>query len=260
MRFHHRLILAAVAAFAALPAHAIVIDDYEDGTLVFAAPGLGFVDGAGIVGGERDLSAGSGSPAAGGQFSSNLGGNGLLLIEQRIPANELSHSFNVVYDGNDDNAVNLPFVANLMKVDLTDGGASDAIRVRVVLNTTEMRFDVTLGEQKPANASSMVDTTFAGYSLVVPVVVVPTDFYLRFADFGNPGCNINFCVDTSPLDFTQVDYIGIEIFPPLILATPAHEFMSIDIVDTVAAPVPEPSTLLLLAVVFLLSRRLKFRI
>ncbi|MCL4801044.1 MAG: hypothetical protein KJ025_15735 [Burkholderiales bacterium] len=251
MRFTHRLILAAAAAFAALPAHALVIDDFEDGTLFFATPGSGVVDGAGIVGGERDMSGG-GSFAVTGFFSSNLGGNGLLVMEQRIPAFEPPHSFNAVYDGNDDNPAALPFVADLNKVDLTDGGASDAIRIRVVENSTEMRLDVTLGEQKPANQGSQTETTFAGYSLVVPVVLAPTDFYLLFADFANPGCNSLFCVDTSPLDFTQVDYIGLEFFRTLIPSAPAFDTMSVEIVDTASVPVPEPSTGLLLTAAILI--------
>lgn len=255
MTFKLRCVLVVAAALlTALPAQALVIDDFNDGTLLISTPGFDVVDGSGIVGGERDM---TGSFWIG-TFSSNGGGNGFLFMEAVTPdiPNTLP-DYDIRYDGDDNSATSTDFTA-LNGVDLTDGGASNAVHIRVMANEIPMRFLINLGEEKPANQGQLQSMTFTDESFIVPTLLTPADFYLPFAGFLNPGCLI--CVDTSPLDFSQVDYIRVSINAQ---TAQSFKFMTIDIIDTALAPaVPEPSVALLFmsaGILVLARRRLRMR-
>jgi hypothetical protein len=219
-------ILPVAAFVAAAPAQALVIDDFNDGTLILSTPAFDTVDGSGIVGGERDM---VGSFWLG-SFSSNAAGNGLLQITAAAPEFDTVPGYNVRYDGDDNTTAN-NFIG-LNGVDLTDSGASNAIRIRVVRSTTEIEIQFEVSEQKTPG-----DNTFAQFQIVLPVVDLPTDFLLPFADFDNPGCG--FCDDTSPLSFDNIDWMEVSIYP----TTQTPFTLGIDFIDTVAAAVPAPSTL-----------------
>ena len=245
------MLAAALATLASPPARALIIDNFNNGTLILTGPSFNVVDGAGIVGGERDMTFSFWT----GKFASNETGNGLLFLAADTAVNaNAGPNYGVRYDGNDNSATSTNFTG-LNKVDLTDGGASNAVRVRVAESDTDMFFRITLGEAKAGNQGQLQTMTFADELLTIPSVSAPTDFYLPFANFTNPGCLI--CVDTSPLDFAQVDYIELDIFHSI----SSFKVFSLDIIDMALAPVgvPEPATALLLAPALLFFARRRAR-
>jgi len=222
-------LLAGLCGLPVGPAGAIVIDSFNDGTLTIAAPGFDTVNGSGILGGERDMVASLWT----GSFSSNAGSSGSLQISAVSSQFNSVPEYDIRYDGDDDSTNNNNFTG-LNGADLTDGGASSAVRVRLIRSTTDVVLDFQFSEQKTPG-----ENTFANLQIVLPAVSVPTDFFLPFADFVNPGCN--FCTDTSPADFSNVGWIEVSLFPTS--QTPFS--LAIDFIDTVLDPtaVPEPAAL-----------------
>jgi hypothetical protein len=239
-------ISAAFAVFlAAAPAQAVLIDNFNDGTFVIIDGGFGQFVGAGIIGGERDVTTGANVT---GQVSANNFGSGRLsMIFDDGPGSSLH--LDVTYDGSDGAAAN--DFAGLNKADFTDGGSSDSIRVRLLESTIALTIEITVSENKgpPAPGSEW----FMQQTIVVGPTNSPTDVFFPFEDFE---------VITQfggMANFSAIDWMKIRFFSP---GGPFEA--SVDFIQTQSVgprAVPEPSTISLLAFAFVglvhASRRMR---
>jgi len=177
------------------PASAVVIDSFNYGSVALIAPGGGQYDGAGIVGGERDI-----------ETASFVNGNVLIDV---FDSNQLAITsfsgksnlglYNFVYDGND----SLPSndFDGLGSVDFTDGGASNALRFRVLSSSAPLRIRVNFSKTV-ANAPTPAEQ-YAGAKGVIDIgpITTATDVYIPYASLANPSN-----IFTDPIDFTDIDW------------------------------------------------------
>jgi hypothetical protein len=228
------VISVAFAVFlAATPAHAVLIDNFNDGTFVFTDGGFGAFVGAGIIGGERDVTTG---PNTTSQVSANNFGNGRLSMNFESGPSA-AFVVDVFYDGTDGTLVN--DFTGLNKTDFTDGGSSDAIRVRLIQSSIALAIEITVSENNgpPAPGSE--------WSLQQLIVVgptsSPTDVFFPFEDFQ---VNCSFCGTAS---FSSIDWMRVRYFSPGGVPFQA----SVDFIQTQSLPdgpraAPEPATIPLL--------------
>jgi hypothetical protein len=226
-------IAVALGLCAPLPAQAALIDDFNTGVLVISDGGLGFAAGVGIVGGEREMQSGVNTT---GEFSSNKAGNGLLIMT--FASGPVAATFfDIVYDGADNSA--LQDFTGLNGADFTDGGTSDAIRVRLVESTIALHVEITVQQQVNG------ENWFLQHTIDVGPVAAPTDVFFPFADFT---LSCSFCGTAS---FSSIDWMKVRFFP--VNATGAPFQASVDFIQTQTMipdgprDVPAPPVLPLLA-------------
>lgn len=214
------------------PAQAALIDNFNTGVLVITDGGSGFASGVGIIGGQRDMDTGINTT---GEFSSNKAGNGLLFMDF-VSGPLAAAYFDVVYDGND-NSLQEDFTG-LNGADFTDGGTSNAIRVRLVEATTALHVQITVQQQVNG------EHWFLQHTIDVGPVAVPTDVFFPFDDFA---LACTFCGTAS---FSSIDWMKIRFFP--VNATGEPFQASVDFIQTQAMipdgprDVPAPPVLPLL--------------
>jgi hypothetical protein len=189
-----------------------LIDNFNTGVLVLTDGGFGSADGVGIVGGERDMQTG---PNITGEFSSNKAGNGHLIMD--FASGPLAAAFfDIVYDGNDNSP--LQDFTGLNGVDFTDGGASDAIRVRLIESTIALHVEITVQQQVNG------EHWFLQHTIDVGPVATPTDVFFPFDDFA---LSCSFCGTAS---FASIDWMKIRFFPVNATGTPFQA--SVDFIHT----------------------------
>jgi hypothetical protein len=220
------------------PASAVVIDSFNEGSVVFAhnspPPGFRVATGAGIIGGERYLT---------GSFR---GTNGIAAVDF-FDSNQLGMFADTVLDPSDGpillatlqyDGINGTFndFDGLGSVDLTEGGTHNALRVRVVNAIVKNEFFLQITLRNPDTTGGhdfyTVATTFGSTG--------PVDLLLPFDEV------VKACVVCDAFDPTDVGWIGVEIFT---FDAPTVQ-LSVDFIDTAFAPEEEiaaPAPLALLA-------------
>lgn len=243
-RLNEGVMSAAFAVLlAAAPAQAVLIDNFNDGTFVINDGGFGEFIGAGIIGGERDVTTGANII---GQVSV---ANGLLSMNFEDGPLAALH-LDVVYDGSDGTQVD--DFTGLNKADFTDGGFSDSIRVRLLQTTIALTIQITVSENKgplgPGSEWFMQQTTVVGPTNSPTDVFFPFDDFQIITQFGGQA------------SFSAIDWMKIRYFSPGGVPFQA----SVDFIQTQSVgprTVPEPSTIPLLAGAFVglvfASRRIR---
>jgi hypothetical protein len=202
-------------------ARALMIDDFETGSQSLSTAS-GFASSTvaafGALGGKRDVQIHVDAPPPGAND---------LELKVSIPPGQLSHSqgsqvkgsSTLEWDGG--NGIGIDHTGlGVSGEDLTDGGVSDRLQVRVVESDLAINLKFTIYDVFGGEATG---------TLALPVGITdPTDYHLLFASF------------TGSVNWTKVGAIKLVINP--------EEFKSRDLtIDSVQTThTPEPGTLLLL--------------
>lgn len=162
----------------------VSIDDFNAGSQVVAdaAPApltfFGQADGAGILGGERDLTVGSGTGVLGTTTTVDSG----VLSFANTPSSQ--GTLSVIYDGDDDSPVT--DLDGLSGEDLTFGGG-DAFAFTLLFSDFEVLYSITVTDMS-GNTASFADTLPTGVSgSGVDIVSAFADFTGDTVDFSNVG-------------------------------------------------------------------------
>jgi hypothetical protein len=192
-------------------------------------------DDASVLGGERDAILFFDTGTATSLFNTS----GTQAIS--TPASNSSSLF-FIYDGNDNNAFSTNYTNGLGSVDLTES----------MFNTG---FSLTVGTSVNASASAVINV-YSGSSTVASTYTmtftpnVLTDYYVNFSAFTPVSGG------TGSANFSNVTAISLEI------ESNPNSLVTVDNFKTTVAPVPEPSSLMLVASAVgmtLLRRRRKVR-
>lgn len=176
-----RLSLTAAALFAVAqsPASAFLIDDFS-GTQTVVQSGLGAnssdVAVVGAVGGSRYMEA------------TVTAGNGDLELGSNVPtAGAFSHSQDVGVTGSSllrwDGVANSALDFGLGGVDLTDGGSSTGIALRLISTDFPVNISLTVWEDAGNYSTAMV---------LAPALSSNIDFFIDFASFTAIGLGADF--------------------------------------------------------------------
>lgn len=227
MRKGRMLAVAAVGLILAMGASAqaaVLIDSFDTSQVAVADSTNTHVyncaSGGGILGGERDMVVGYQSGPNGVELGANSGGSGLLNLSLGTDTDGVGY---VTWDGADGDAMSDDHTG-LGSVDLTDGGTLDRIRILVAYN--DQPTDVKLWVVTDSAHHSYIDFQLPGG------IYSDTQYDVLFNSSWTQGDGVG------PGDFSNVGMIELRLYP---------DTGSDLLIDYIQADVPEPASLLLLA-------------